>query len=222
MANNDITSNVFARLLLFYEKYKRSKLNSNDLQRIVKKYGKNSYNLISDFEKKYQIELPSSISYLELLQLINAYDLPDSYRNLLPIINYEYDKEIDILSSSFNPLKVLNNKKIIAPNINIEPFDNMFKFRLIDNEIQIIKSTAKTVLSSDMKVSSSSSSSDMKVSLPTDEVETFYRKPLLLQVSLLASANYKDINQRGQQIWNESPLGFLQDCMEVYYNYDTI
>jgi protoheme ferro-lyase len=34
--------------------------------------------------------------------------------------------------------------------------------------------------------------------------------------------HYKDINQRGQQIWNESPLGFLQDCMEVYYNYDTI
>lgn len=200
--NND-TNNVFARLLLFYEKYKRSKLNSSDLQRIVKKYGKNSNSLISDFEKKYLIQLPSSITFLELLQLVNTYDIPDSYRKLLPIIKYEYDREIDISSSSFDPLKVLNIKKIIAPNINIEPFDNMTKFLLIDNEIQIAK--MKTGLSS-----------ETKVSVPTDEVDAFYRKPLLLQVSLLASANYRETNQRGKQVWSESPLGFLEDCMEVY------
>ena len=30
--SNPITDNVFARLLLFYDRYRRSKLNSNDLQ----------------------------------------------------------------------------------------------------------------------------------------------------------------------------------------------
>jgi len=166
--------------------------------------------LLPDLAKKYQVEvMPPSVSLLELLHFMSLYDIPDTYRQLLPIVNNDYDKKLDIASSSYDPLASLNAKKVIAPNIDIEPFDNLTKFKLVDNDVH--------VLSRPPPSTSSSSSSSLVVDAAKDEAEGFFRKPLLLQVSLLSSANYTDTNHRGETVWKESPLGFLQDCMEVLH-----
>ena len=142
--------------------------------------------------------------------MISSYNIPDTYRQLLPIVNNEYDKQLDIASSSYDPLVSLNAKRVIAPNIDIEPCDNLTKFKLVDNDIHVLYRPPQVTLSS------SSSSSSSLVDVVQDVAETFFRKPLLLQVSLLSSANYADTNHKGETVWKESPLGFLQDCMEVF------
>ena len=149
--------------------------------------------------------MPSSVSSLELLHLISTYDIPESYKRLLPVLSIDYDPIYDISSSSYDPLVSLNKKMIIAPNIDVEPYDNLSKFRLIDNNVQVVS----------LLPPPSSSSSSSVLNETKDEAEAFYRKPLLLQVSLLSSANYSDTNHKGEMIWRESPMGFLQDCMEV-------
>lgn len=153
--------------------------------------------------------MPPSVSLLELLHLISSYDIPHTYRQLLPIVNNDYDKKLDIASLSYDPLMSINAKRVIAPNIDIEPFDNLTKFRLVDNDVHVLSRPPPTI--------SSSSSSSLVVDVVKDEAEAFFRKPLLLQVSLLSSANYTDTNHRGEAVWKESPLGFLQDCMEVLH-----
>ena len=165
--------------------------------------------LLPDLAKKYQVEImPPSVSLLELLHLISSYDIPATYCQLLPIVNSDYDKKLDISSSSYDPLMSLNAKRVIAPNIDIEPFDNLTKFRLVDNDVHVLSRPPPSI---------SSSSSSLVVDVVKDEAEAFFRKPLLLQVSLLSSANYTDTNHRGKTVWKESPLGFLQDCMEVLH-----
>jgi hypothetical protein len=134
MHKEENISNSFANVLLFYEKYKRSNLNTKSLIKIAKKYETKSIQLISDLTKKYSsLNIPLYVTYTDLFRLCESYSIPNIYIDLIP--QYKniklnlgiYNPEYDLNKSQFNPDLVLSNKYIIASNINILPLDNLSK-----------------------------------------------------------------------------------------------
>eukprot|EP01039_Chlorochromonas_danica_P003241 gene3242-3551_t len=128
------TNNGFARVLIFYHRYQRSKLTESDLIKIYKKYKTKPNDLLQDLSKKYSDwPIPSSVTINQLLHILHHYTIPKSYLDQIihsvSISDYDssYDRTIDVNSSDFNADIVFSNERMIAPDLSIPPLDNMSK-----------------------------------------------------------------------------------------------
>ena len=128
-----MTENVFARLLVFYHKYNRDKINADDLGKVAKKYAKRPEKLIPDLESKYPHKIPSQVHFYEISRVKCKFQLPESYTSLLPTIptKYSYSLELDPTCDQFNPLKALQERSITMPPTGLFPMDNMSKARIL-------------------------------------------------------------------------------------------
>lgn len=147
-SSNSSTSitNVFARLLVFYDMYKRGKLTNEDLGKIAKKYGKSaakSAQLPIDLAEKYpDYVFPASVSLTAVRRLAAVWPVPPEFTLLLAPDIYggsggasgsnadaEYVAEIDICSHLFDPQAVFQRGRLIAPEMHSDRLDNLSKVR---------------------------------------------------------------------------------------------
>lgn len=123
----------FASVLVFYEQFKRTKLNPSDLSKIARKYESKPNQLIADLEKKYEMPIPQKCSLRNVQRICHIFAVPDSYMNLLTRQvreqpNFSYDPVFDIRSVLFDPEKVLFSQRIISPTSTSEALDNLSRF----------------------------------------------------------------------------------------------
>lgn len=128
------TNNGFARVLIFYHRYQRSKLTEEDLIKISRKYKTKPNDLLQDLSKKYSdLPIPSSVTINQLLHILHHYTIPKSYLDQIiqsvSISDYDssYDRTLDVNSSDFNADIVFSRERIFAPDLSIPPLDNMSK-----------------------------------------------------------------------------------------------
>lgn len=139
-SGGEITS-PFAILLVVFDRHKRCKLNGSSLMKVEKKYGgrvDKQQQLLLDLKKKY-IDIPTSVSSAQLSRILGVYDIPVSFRlHLAQFTIAEYDPSLDIMSSSFDPLKALRlplcEKRVISTlrdhtSGSTRPRDNMAKLK---------------------------------------------------------------------------------------------
>lgn len=124
------TENIFARVLIFYDRYQRNKLNESDLLKILKKYKTRSNELLVDLSKKYapSFPVPCVVTLLEVCHVINTHAIPKSYIELLNLAEMPgYEEQLDVNSSHFSAEAALSRSMLLAPNLTIPPLDNMSK-----------------------------------------------------------------------------------------------
>lgn len=132
--SEESSKNPFAITLLFYENYKRCRLNSDDLDKIAKKYSTKHDKLLIDLQKKYSaFEISHSIKLSILARLKATYKIPPSYLSLLPNVaeSISYNECYDITNKFFDPDKVLKDHIIFAPENNFPPLDNISKAKFL-------------------------------------------------------------------------------------------
>jgi hypothetical protein len=122
----------FAIVLLLYERNQRAMLSETQLAKIAKKYSSKPNSLLADLQKKYpHYTVPTEVLLMEVERLLAVYPVPKVYQDLiindLPTPRVGYNPQYDILSSSFDPLKALSDKIIIAGRVDVPPLDNMTK-----------------------------------------------------------------------------------------------
>jgi hypothetical protein len=120
----------FASVLVFYEQFKRTKLNPFDLTKIVKKYESKPNQLIADLEKKYEMPIPEKCELRNIQRICHIFAVPHSYMNLLPKqvreqTHFAYDPVFDMRSVLFDPEKALFSKRIISSTSTSEALDNL-------------------------------------------------------------------------------------------------
>jgi hypothetical protein len=127
--------NEFASTLVFYDRFRRSKLTPSDLSKISKKYARRPKQLIIDLESKYEMKVPNSCLANEVYRICKQYNVPKSYIDLLPQrfreSSFEYDPELDIQSARFHAEKAIASRRIIAPIVNFAPLDNIAKTKYL-------------------------------------------------------------------------------------------
>jgi hypothetical protein len=155
----DVVKDAFASTLVFYDRFRRSKLTPTDLAKIAKKYSGKPQQLLSDLEKKYSISIPRECRTNEIERICKQYSVPKSYMALLPqrfsYSTYAYDPALDICSATFNAEKALLSRRIIAPNTSLMPLDNLTKVRRFIKEPgrQYCDTTISSVCEYDVVVS---------------------------------------------------------------------
>ena len=87
MTMDEMSTDAFARTLLFYYLYLRAKLNIQDLEKIARKYkSNNSEKLLTDLRTKYYyFPIPSKVSLRELSRIIAQYNIPSSFLERIPV-----------------------------------------------------------------------------------------------------------------------------------------
>lgn len=134
------TSNAFALVLAFYFQYRRSFLISSNcntaLNKIALKYGKtDGQQLLKDLFAKYRLPVPTSCSYSFCMKILSIFNIPNSYRQLLPSCFHEnieadqwkYDAELDVTSKIFDAEQVFTQKKIFTSLNSKMIYDNLSK-----------------------------------------------------------------------------------------------
>jgi hypothetical protein len=142
--------NCFASVLVFYEQFKRTKLNPADLTKIAKKYESKPNQLIADLVKKYDIQITEKCELRNVQRICHIFAVPDSYLNLLPKQireqkYFSYDPVFDIRSVHFDPEKVLTSKRIISPTSTSEALDNLSRCNSLFTSGQEKKQTTHKV-----------------------------------------------------------------------------
>lgn len=109
------TSNSFARMLVFYESVKRTKLNEKDMMKILKKYEANPASMMNDLKKKYSdlYHFPDKVLLVDLQRIQNNYTLPERLIAQLPKLDSlpSYNSKYDIRSLGFDPNAVLTEHR---------------------------------------------------------------------------------------------------------------
>lgn len=125
------TNNSFAVVLQFYEHNRMCKLNSTDLGKIAKKYANKPASLVKDLRAKYNIPLPVTLPFNQLGRLLALYDIPPTYRALLPEVPAAdaYNAALDVNSDSFDLNLLFSKGRIIGPDVPITTYDNLLKVR---------------------------------------------------------------------------------------------
>ena len=149
--NDNECSNPFAIALVFYFNYRRNKLTTEFILKLIKKYhGGTSANiasempsssrLLSDLKKKYDMyAVPETVSYHEIIRVLSYVEIPLKYYPIFSISSSDcttiqvYDSAYDILSQQFQPDKVLQNKclysKYHTNDLQIRQYDNLSKLK---------------------------------------------------------------------------------------------
>eukprot|EP01041_Mallomonas_annulata_P005104 gene5104-10217_t len=127
---SNLSSNDFARLLIIYENYKRSRLNTEDLRKIANKYSCKPQKLLTDLNKKYpRFKQPLEVKLVDIERLKSLYEIPLEFSSLLPNVSEIYDKALDIRSQEFNAEKAFAEKHIISSIGELQPYDNITKVK---------------------------------------------------------------------------------------------
>lgn len=127
------TDNPFARVLLFYFLYQRSKINTVDLEKIAMKYRNKGDKLLNDLQLKYSFSIPESVTIGEIFGVLETQDVPSIYRNLLncrdlPVLDVPY-KQLDVYGLDFDPITSLEHECISISYVDAQPLDNISKFK---------------------------------------------------------------------------------------------
>jgi hypothetical protein len=204
----DKIDNIYARVLIFYEKYQKNKLNEIDLMKIMKKYKNKSIDLLNDLTKKYDYyTIPQFVSKYELIRIINNYTIPKLYLDQLPLKDNhpKYDKRLDVLSDQFDAEYALSTKYIITADVTVPPFDNLSKVTHLIPGLEVIN---KPILYApgEAVVSSSSNSSNRK-----NEEDTQHPLDLIAELTV-GKVTWKD--EWGKKHTVDSPLILLKKFME--------
>jgi len=81
------TSNPFALVLGYYERYRKVKLDAESLKKIAKKYKAKPDSLLQDLVNKYEHPIAMVMPLAQLHRLVSLYDVPKEYLALLPSPN---------------------------------------------------------------------------------------------------------------------------------------
>lgn len=247
MHKEENISNSFAKVLLFYERYKRSNLNTKSLIKIAKKYETKPLQLINDLNKKYpSLKIPLYVTYTDLFRLCESYSIPDIYIDLIP--QYKniklnlgiYNPVYDLNKPEFNSDLVLSNKYIIASNINISPLDNLSKCKsLLPGILYIIYlKILLLIIMNYYQLGYKNSSSSLSINDNNNALNIIQNSNLLIEKdkknNQCSSINFthffeniadtstlpmKVTNNDGKEIINDSPLQLLYDCKILYIKY---
>lgn len=125
------STNPFARVLLFYYLYQRSKITATDFEKIAKKYAGKGDKLLTDLQTKYTFPIPEDIWSLELARLCTVYTLPPLYLRLMNASGPPFDIRTDVYSSEFNAERVLFSGNISVSYRNAPLKDNLSRVRYI-------------------------------------------------------------------------------------------
>ena len=147
MSSSDYNHSVnpFAIVLSYYERYKRSMLNSESLMKIANKYSKNSTKLLSDLSNKYKFPMENKISYEYLTKILSLYDIPSKYQQLLNLaeLTQVYESKYDIFSADFDVELSLNHHRIISHQLDSTVGSNLVLIRNLVPGLNLRTSTKK-------------------------------------------------------------------------------
>lgn len=135
--NEDTLTNPFARVLVFYYNYARSKLNESDLSKVAKKYKNKPQDLLADLARKYApFNVPSAAPLCDVLRVCANFSVPKIFTALaLPSPALAESKtfcpQADILCDQFDAEFVLRNEILHAPLQAAAPLDNLSKVGLM-------------------------------------------------------------------------------------------
>lgn len=123
------TNNPFARVVLFYYTYLRSKLTAADLERIAKKYNTKPDKLLLDLGQKYSFVIPEYVYINEIHRLCSIFQVPACYSRLIPELpkDTEYDSHCDVYSPDFDALMSLQSGQISISYMKAPTLDNITK-----------------------------------------------------------------------------------------------
>jgi len=131
MDESQKSTNPFARVLLFYYLYQRSKITATDFEKIAKKYAGKGDKLLVDLQTKYTFPIPESVWSLELTRLCAIYPIPPLFLRLMSMSEPPFDTRTDVYSSEFNAEHVLFSGNISVSYRNAPHKDNLSRIRYI-------------------------------------------------------------------------------------------
>lgn len=200
------TCNEFALVIDYYHDYKPSILTSSvSMIKIASKYKNNPSKLIRDLTLKYGYPIKEKISLYGLSRLLDKYKIPIEYLRLCPSIDQSlYDDKYDVMRESFNPMKALNDKILIASQLDIESYDNLSR-------------VLHLIPSSDSKYNPFCSNSQVlplqKILRPEPNTETASKTkelPLLQQIMTIAIEKRESVSNK--VVNSIGPLAMLHSC----------
>jgi hypothetical protein len=195
----------FASVLVFYEQFRRTKLNPSDLSKIVKKYEFKPNQLIADLEKKYELPIPEKCELRNVQRICSVFAVPDSYLNLLPKQVWEqtyfaYDPVFDIQSVLFDPEKALLSKRIISPTSTSEALDNLSRCNsLFVSEQEKLQTIGKVHL---------------KVRVKEKRLKSRKPEHILEKIALDSCSRCKSDDQTGGEQLTKSPFSLAYAFMK--------
>ena len=131
MEKSGKSTNPFARVLLFYYLYQRSKITATDFEKIAKKYAGKGDKLLVDLQTKYTFPIPESVWSLELARLCAIYPIPPLFLRLMSMSEPPFDVRTDVYSSEFKAEHVLFSGSISVSYRNAPLKDNLSRVRYI-------------------------------------------------------------------------------------------
>lgn len=211
MSDHYYLENPFAIALLFYFNYFRHRINSDDLNKIAKKYIKKPDNLLYDLRNKYlEFNVPPFITKIELMRIVNSFSIPKAYLDLLPKITDYYDSKLDVLNDKFDSEYCIQIDQILcAADIkHLAIFDNMTKVPhlLPGNTVPIEKISPP--------VNSQPLSSSHKPEINTNISKNPTSKHLFHKIAEISTQKSKYRNDFGEETILDNPMNLLKVAME--------
>lgn len=216
MEAGQTTSNAFARVILFYYTYLRSKLVPADLEKIAKKYCTKPDKLLSDLRQKYSFVIPEYVYIDEIHRCCSIFKVPASYSRLIPELpqDTEFDSQCDVYCADFDPLMSLVSGKISISYVKARTLDNLSRtYAILPNYVPSYNIANKPVAP---QSSSTGTGSATSADSPRSSESLVPRSKHLFEMIAEASLQTKASRNGPEGGADGSPLALLYQYMRKH------